>query len=269
MTTVDLRPSGTGDRTSPALLGLLGLFAVGAVLEFLPRLGVVPIRFAPPASKIVAALGDQLQRPAFWTALGDTLKTWFAGLAIAVIAGLVAGVIIGSVPLLREATQSTIEFLRPIPSVALIPLVVLLYPPARATVVLVVYAAFWQMLVQVLHGVTDIDPVALDTAHSYQLGRWSRVRYLIWPTVLPYAVTGLRLATSVALILTVTGQMVIGGSPGLGQEIAVANTSNAFAAMYALVVVTGILGLIANLITRTAERRILVWHPSIRKETPV
>jgi NitT/TauT family transport system substrate-binding protein len=73
------------------------------------------------------------------------------------------------VPVLRALTASTIEFLRPIPSVALIPLVVLLYGsrPASA-LVLVVYASFWQVLVQVLHGVADVDPVARDTARSYR-----------------------------------------------------------------------------------------------------
>jgi ABC-type nitrate/sulfonate/bicarbonate transport system permease component len=253
---------------SPVLLGLLGLIAFGGVLELVPRTGLVPIRYAPPPSRIISALGDELSQRMFWTALADTIRTWATGLAIAVVAGLVVGVVIGAVPLLRALTASTIEFLRPIPSVVLIPLVVLLYPPQRATVVLVVYAAFWQMLVQVLHGVADIDPVALDTAHAYHLGRWTRVRYLIWPTVLPYAATGVRLATAVALILTVTGQMVI-GSPGLGREITVANSSDAVPTMYALIVVTGVLGLLANLLTRATERRVLAWHPSVRKEVPV
>ncbi len=71
------------------------------------------------------------------------------------------GVVIGSVPLLRAVTASTIEFLRPIPSVALIPVAVLLYGTGMAsTLLLVVYAAFWQVLVQVLAGVQDVDPVA-------------------------------------------------------------------------------------------------------------
>jgi ABC-type nitrate/sulfonate/bicarbonate transport system permease component len=164
------------------------------------------------------------------------------------------------------ATASTIEFLRPIPSVALIPLaVVLLGTGMEATLLLVVYASFWQVLVQVLHGVADVDPIARETAHSYRLGRWHRARYLLWPTTLPYAMTGVRLAASVALILTITGELVI-GTPGLGREIAVASTSLAVPSMYALVVVTGIVGVAANLVTRTAERRVLRWHTSVRAE---
>jgi ABC-type nitrate/sulfonate/bicarbonate transport system permease component len=250
------------------VLGAVGLLAFGGALEAAPRLGLVPARYAPPSSTILRALVDEAGQPAFWVALTDTLRTWLTGLAIAVAAGLVAGVAIGSVPALRAATASTVEFLRPIPSVALIPLAVVLYGTGvRATLLLVVYAAFWQVLVQVLHGVGDVDPVARDTARSYRLGRLAQVRYLVWPTALPYAVTGVRLATSVALVLAITGELVI-GTPGLGREIAVAQTSGAVPAMYALVVVTGLLGVAANLGTRAAERRVLAWHPAVRLEAP-
>ena len=184
-----------GARAAPALLGVLGLATFALVLEVAPRLGVVPAEYAPPTSRVLAAAGDQMGRPEFWAALVDTLITWAVGLGIAVAAGVVVGVVIGATPFLRAATATTIEFLRPIPSVALIPLVIVLYGSTiRSTVVLVVYAAFWQVLVQVLYGVADVDPVARDTAQSYGLGRWYRLRYLLWPTALPYVVTGVRLA---------------------------------------------------------------------------
>jgi ABC-type nitrate/sulfonate/bicarbonate transport system permease component len=251
-----------------ALLGLAGLLVFAGLLEAAPRLGLVRPEYAPPTSRIMAALAATGQRREFWVALLDTILTWALGLGVAVAAGVTLGVVVGAVPLLRAATASTIEFLRPIPSVALIPLVVLLYGATRvSTLVLVVYAAFWQVLVQVLHGVSDVDPLTRDTAHVYRLRPWARVAHLIWPTTLPYAVTGVRLATSVALILTITGEMVV-GSPGLGREIALAQASDAVAVMYALVVVTGVIGVAANLVTRAAERRILRWHPSVRVEVP-
>jgi ABC-type nitrate/sulfonate/bicarbonate transport system permease component len=246
----------------------MGLVGFAAALEAAPRIGLLPRAYFPTTSAIAGALAEQLRRPEFWTALLNTLQTWFTGLAIAVAGGIVLGVVIGALPLLREATASTIEFLRPIPSVALIPLAVVLLGTGRAgTLLLVVYASFWQMLVQVLHGVTDVDPLARDTAYSYRLGRWHRVRYLVWPTTLPYAMTGIRLATSVALILTVTGELFL-AAPGLGQAIASARDSDAVPVLYALVVVTGLIGLAANLITRTAERRVLRWHTSVRAEVP-
>jgi ABC-type nitrate/sulfonate/bicarbonate transport system permease component len=247
-------------------LGMAGLLGFLVLLEVVPRAGLVPDRYLPPTSRIAGALADELRQPAFWVALGDTLQGWAVGLALAVGAGVGLGLLLGSVPALRAATSSTIEFLRPIPSVALIPLAVLLFgTDLRSKLLLIVYASFWQVLIQILSGVQDVDPVAMDTAHSYRLSRWARIRHVVWPTTLPYAVTGFRLAAAVALVLAITAELII-GSPGLGKEIAVAQTSGAVPAMYALVVVAGLLGVGVNLLARTVERRVLAWHPSVRRE---
>ncbi|KOU54863.1 ABC transporter permease [Streptomyces sp. MMG1533] len=246
--------------------GLAGLAGLVAVLEVLPHVGLVSADYLPPASETGRALWHLLAEDTFWTALGDTLTGWAVGLAIAVGAGVVAGVAVGSMPLVRAATASTIEFLRPIPSVALIPVAVLLYgTDLRSKLLLVVYASFWQVLVQVLAGMQDVDPVADDTARSYRLGRWGRVRHVMWPTALPYVMTGVRLAATVALVLAVTAELVI-GSPGLGHELAVAQTSGAVPQVYALVLVTGLLGVAINLVARAVERRALHWHQSNRRE---
>ncbi|MEU5880531.1 ABC transporter permease [Spirillospora sp. NPDC047279] len=247
-------------------LGLTGLAALMAVVELAPRAGLVQERFLPPFSRMLSALADQAGTPEFWRALLETLRGWALGLAIAMAAGVLLGIVIGAVPPLRAVTTSTIEFLRPIPSVALIPLAVLLYgTQLRATLLLVVYASFWQVLVQVLYGVRDVDPVARETARSYRFGPLAQVRTVVWPTALPYVMTGFRLGASVALILEITGELVI-GSPGLGRQIAVAQTSGAVAAMYALVIVVGLIGVTVNVIARATERRVLRWHPSIRGE---
>ncbi|MFJ6895381.1 ABC transporter permease [Streptomyces hokutonensis] len=250
-------------------LGAAGLAAFLALGEVVPRVGIVKEAYFPPTSRIASALRDELTDSAFWSALGDTLTGWALGLAIAVGAGIVAGVLLSVVPYLREATASTIEFLRPIPSVALIPLAVLLYgTELRSVLLLVVYASFWQILIQVLYGVQDVDPVAEETARSYGLGTWARVRHVLWPSALPYVMTGVRLAAAVALILTITAELVI-GAPGLGATIMVAQSSQAVPEMYALIVVTGLLGLVINVGARTVERRALAWHQSVRGEVTV
>ncbi|WP_330285744.1 ABC transporter permease [Streptomyces sp. NBC_00576] len=278
VTTEAADPAGTGtgpggararrlpERAVTPLRGLAGLAGLVAVLEVLPHTGLVSADYLPPASETVRALWHLLAEQTFWTALGDTLTGWGLGLAISVVAGVVAGLVIGSVPVLRAVTASTIEFLRPIPSVALIPIAVLLYgADLRSKLLLVVYASFWQVLVQVLAGIQDVDPVADDTARSYRLGTWGRLRHVMWPTALPYVMTGVRLAATVALILAVTAELVI-GAPGLGQEIAVAQTSGAVPQVYALVLVTGLLGVAVNLVARAVERRALHWHQSVRLE---
>ena len=241
------------------MLGVAGVLLVTLLVELVPRLGLVDARFLPPASEIFAALFGIIGEASFWGALGNTLVTWFIGLSVAMVLGVGAGMIIGSIPVLREFMSSTIEFLRPIPSVALIPLVVLLLGTQRpSTLVLVIYAAFWQVLVQVLYGVADVDPIARDTARSYHFRFFSEGYWVVWPTALPYVVTGFRLAATVALILALTGELII-GTPGLGQQIAVA-------LMYALIVVAGILGVLVNVLARFVEAKSLFWHPSIRKE---
>ena len=247
-------------------LGVLGVAGVAAVFELIPRAGVVQARYLPPTSAMLGALGREAATAAFWQALLDTARGWAIGLAIAVAAGAVAGVVIGSQRGLRAATASTIEFLRPIPSVALIPLAVLLYgAQLRSTLLLVVYASFWPVLLQVIHGVADVDPVARDTALSYRLSRWAQIRHLILPTALPYLMTGVRLSAAIALILAITAELVI-GSPGLGHEIEVARTSGAVPLVYALIIVVGLFGVAVNVGFRALERRVLAWHPSVRRE---
>lgn len=248
--------------------GLLGLVLFLVLLEVLPRTGLVDGRFLPPFSAMLGALAEQVTTGAFWTALSQTIRGWALGLVLAMVGGVGFGVLIGSVDFLRRATASTVEFLRPIPSVALIPLAVLLFgTDMRATLILVVYAAFWQVLVQVLYGVQDVDPVAQETARSYGFSRTTQVRTVIWPTALPFVMTGFRLAASVALILEITGELII-GTPGLGRQIGIAQSSGAVEIMYALVIVTGLLGVAMNAMARAAERRVLRWHPSVRRENP-
>ncbi|MFD0686075.1 ABC transporter permease [Actinomadura fibrosa] len=257
-------------RRRPAVpswaLGIAGLAGLMALAELVPRAGLVRERYLPPFSDMVSALADQAGTDAFWRALLETLRGWAIGLAIAMAAGVVLGIVIGGVPPLRAALTSTIEFLRPIPSVALIPLAVLLYgTQMRSTLLLVVYASFWQVLMQVLYGVQDVDPVARETARSYRFRPLTQVRTVIWPTALPYVMTGFRLGAAVALILEITGELVI-GSPGLGRQIAVAQNSNAVPSMYALVIVVGLIGMLVNAAARAVERRALRWHPSVRRE---
>jgi ABC-type nitrate/sulfonate/bicarbonate transport system permease component len=83
----------------------------------------------------------------------------------------------------------------------------------------------------------------------------------------PYIATGVRISSAVALILAVTAELVI-GNPGLGKLLANAQSSGAIDSTYAIVVVTGILGVLVNLVFRAVERRALSWHPSQRGELP-
>ncbi|MET4134096.1 ABC transporter permease [Pseudarthrobacter sp. PvP090] len=258
-------------RKIPAkqLLGLAGILGFLLTWELIPRLGIIDPAYLPPASEVIAALVVDFGLTAFWVAVYETMKAWFLGLLMAVAAAVVLGFIIGSSNFLRKATNSTIEFLRPIPSVALIPLAVLMFGvKIESSLLLIVYACFWQVLIQVLYGVADVDMVANNTAKTYGLGRMARIRHVVFPTALPYLMTGVRLAGSVALVLAITAELVI-GSPGLGREIALAQSGGAISGMYALVLATGLIGVLINMLMRFIEKKTLAWHSSVRSEVIV
>ena len=252
----------------PVILGVTGIAALIAGWELASRSGVANATFLPPASTVFGSLIGEVLDIDYWRSVGETLVAWAVGLMIAVLAGVAIGFLIGRSGFRRKATRSTIEFLRPIPSVALVPLAVLLYgQQLPSTLILVIYAGFWQMLVQVLYGVAEVDPVALNTARSFRISAFGQLRHVIFPSALPYLLTGIRLAATVALVLAVTAEMVI-GSPGIGQRILLVQSAGGTAQLYALVLTTGLLGVGINLLLRRAERALLVWHASVRSEVP-
>lgn len=247
-------------------LGLIGLAVLAAMWELAPRAGWINAGFFPPLSAVLVKLVELLATGEFWGFFVATLRTWALGLALATAAGIAAGLLIGLTPGARAITHSTIEFLRPIPSVALIPGVILIFGSRyQSGVVLITYAAFWQVLLQMLYGLQDIDSVARDTSRSFRFSRRGYVRHVAWPTLLPYLFTGLRLAAAMALVLAVTAEMVI-GSQGLGRGIMVAQSSNATPEAYAYVLVAGLIGVAINFAARFTEQHLLHWHPSVRAQ---
>lgn len=243
---------------------LLGIVAVLGILELLARSGAIPSRYFPPVSEVFRELGEQLGESSFWAAVGHTVQGWGIGLAIAAALAIPIGIVIGSSTVAYRSVRMLIEFLRPIPSVALVPLAVLVYGTGlESTLFLVVFASFWQLLIQTIYGVQDVDPVAMDTARAFGLGRVARLVRVTLPSAVPYIATGLRLASAVALILAVTAELVI-GSDGLGRSINLAREGGAVTLTYALIVATGLLGWGLNSIFSLGERRVLHWHQAYR-----
>jgi ABC-type nitrate/sulfonate/bicarbonate transport system permease component len=247
-----------------SILPWVSVVGVLALFDILPRIGLLPRDHFPPITETLGTLGEQLGEASFWEAVGNTLQGWALGLGIAAALAIPIGIVIGSSRLLYRATRGLIEFLRPIPSVALIPLAILIYGTGlQSKVFLAAFAAFWQLLVATLYGVQDVDPVATDTARSFGFSRRQRLFRVTLPSAVPYIATGLRIASAVSLILTVTAELVI-GSAGLGRSINVARSGGNVELMYALIISTGILGVLLNGIFVRGERRMLHWHPSQR-----
>jgi ABC-type nitrate/sulfonate/bicarbonate transport system permease component len=256
------------DRRVPLnewLQTLSGVLGVLVLLELVVRVGIIPERYFPAMTTTFGALFEQFGEPGYWQAILDTLQGWGIGLAIATAIAVPLGLLIGFNELIYHATRPIVEFLRPVPSVALIPLAILVYGSGQASkIFLVVFASTWPLLIQTIYGAHDIDPIQLETARSYRVRRRDRLLRVTLPSAIPYIATGLRIASAVALILAVTAELII-GSPGLGRSINLARSGGAVDLMYALIITTGLLGWLLNSLFARAEARVLHWHPSHRE----
>ena len=123
--------------------------------------------------------------------------------------------------------------------------------------------AFWPLLFQSIYGVRAIDQQAIETGKVFGLSKRQRLWYIMLPSLLPYLATGVRIASSLALIVAVSIELV-GGVPGLGADMAAASQNGLYDAMYGLLLVSGILGLLLNAVLERTEKRLLRWHVSHR-----
>ena len=246
-------------------VGVTSVLASLALWEIVSRTGTISEHDLPAMSTTVQALWDMVQTGAFWSAFLHTVRGWAIGLGLAIVLAVPIGITLGSSEFAAAAFRVPIEFLRPIPSAALIPILFLtLGTTLKSEVFLATFGAFWPLLVQTMYGVRDVDPIALDTARSFGLPRFERLRRITLPSALPYIMTGVRISSTVALILAFTAELFM-GTPGLGQRLNYVETFGLNDQIYALALATGLLGVAIHFVVTAVERRVLRWHPSQRK----
>lgn len=237
----------------------------GSLAEVAVRVGLFDEQYIPPPSEVVMALASQLARPEIHSAVGNTLLGWAIGMAMAIVVGITLGITLARVRWLGLLTRAPREFLRPVPPIVLLPLMVLLLGPTiQMKIVLVFLGAFWPILYQTAYGVREIDPVMLDTAQVFRIGRLRVLRHIVIPSTLPLLITGIRLAAGIAFIVSVVAELV-GSAPGVGLELISAQSSGNYVEMYALIAIAGLLGLVVNGLVSLLEAKVLHWHPSQRK----
>ena len=246
---------------------LLSVAAALAVWELVSRTGLIAERDLPSMSSSFRELWSLVQTTSFWGAFAQTVRGWALGLAVATVLAVPIGILLGSSDFAARALRVPIEFLRPIPSAALIPLLFLtLGTTLRSEVFLAAFGAFWPLLVQTMYGVRDVDPLAIDTARSFGVGRFERLYRIKLPSAVPYIATGVRISSAVSLILAFTAELFM-GIPGLGQKVNFAQAYGLNDQLYAYALATGFLGVAIHLVSSAAERRALRWHPSQRSAT--
>jgi ABC-type nitrate/sulfonate/bicarbonate transport system permease component len=255
-----------GRRAASLSAKVLVVLAALGLWQLLTATGALNRASFPTMWSTLRALGDQLTTSGFWTTIGQTVEGWALGLALGGTAAVLVGSAIGLSRLASRSTAPVIEFLKAVPSIAILPLaIVVLGTHLQMKLTLVGYAVFFPLVIQVVYGVRALDPTVADTATTLQVRGLRRFLVVVLPSAAPFIATGLRISAATALILEIVAEL-IGGAPGLGQRILLAENAGPtmFPLMYAFVLVTGVLGIVLTGMFTLGERRVLHWHESQR-----
>jgi sulfonate transport system permease protein len=252
--------------------GLRGWLASGAVLAALLGLwwlassaGWVSRVFLPTPGATLASLAEGLNlRGAGGGELlaftGATVLRMLQGWLLASLAGVALGALIGTSAAARAWLQPTLEFVRPLPASALLPLAISVFGLSPAMVLSVVaFGAMWPVLLATVHGFAAVEPRLKEVAACLQLSRSAFVWKVGLPNALPDILAGMRLSMTVSLIVAVVGEM-IASQPGLGQTILLAARSFRASELFAGIVLLGLIGFASNALLSLAEKKLLKWQ---------
>src|SRR5579884_1948106 len=188
---------------------LAGIAFVLALWQVLSATGVLPADSFPSMSAVAREVARQLSSAGGWRSIGNTLAGWGIGFVIGAGAAIVAGMAIG---LNRAAFRSTIlviEFMKTIPVIAILPLVMLQFGGTlKMEYVVVAFAVFWPLVIQVVYGVRSTDPLVRDTAEVLGVAGLRRFTSIMLPSAAPFIATGLRIAAAVALVVAVIAEQI-------------------------------------------------------------
>lgn len=174
--------------------------------------------------------------------------------------GIALGAAIGVSAQARAYLQPTLEFIRPLPASAIIPLAIAIWGLSPAMVLSVVaFGALWPVLLATVHGFASVEPRLSEVARCLGMSRAAYVWKIGLPNALPDILAGMRLSMTVSLIVTVVGEM-IASQAGLGQAILLAARSFRASELFAGIVLLGAIGFLSNALLALIERHLLRWQ---------
>src|SRR3954469_828556 len=242
----------------------LGSFAVAAGFVALWQLGanrklVSPV-FLPGPDRAWASLvrgftsGDLLAKT-----LG-TLEHMAYGWLAASMLRIALGAMIGSSKTMRSYVAPSLEFLRPLPASAIIPVAIALFGLTQGMALFVIaFGAIWPMLLATVHGFAAVEPRLYEVARALHMSRLAVILKIALPSASPDILSGMRLSLTVALILSVVCEM-LAGLDGLGHWILLSARAFRSADLFAGVILLGAIGYATALMMSAVERRLLVWR---------
>jgi ABC-type nitrate/sulfonate/bicarbonate transport system permease component len=242
----------TLNRAKPLLLPLTALVA----FETWARVAHLQSDSLAPPSAIITAMIEALADYSILIATRDTLFSAFAGLAIGSVIGLALGIAFGISDVLNRLMEVTIEAIRPIPSIALLPIALIaLGFGYRMEIVIVAFTCIWPMLILSRAAVRGIEPRLTEVARALRLPHAQRVWKIIIPAALPRIFVAFRLSAGIALIVAVTVEIAI-NPIGLGAGIMLAQQALRPDLMLAYLVWIGLIGYGLNVLLILAQRRL-------------
>lgn len=234
-----------------------GVAVAIALWEVVSLTGLVSAQALASVSATADAIGGHAG--ALASAGAQTLEAWAVGLAIAAVAGILLGTLVGRSRIAEALTETLVRMMRPLPSLALIPIAILVAGLGlKMTAGLVAFTSFWPVFINTRYGVDQVDRLFLETARTLELRRFSLLQQVVLPAAAPLIASGLQVAVSLSLVVTVSVELV-GGTGGIGSYVLAAQQGNAVPDMYAGIMVGGFLGWALNMGYAVLVRRLLPW----------
>jgi sulfonate transport system permease protein len=232
-----------------AALGLWQLWA-GAANSFL----------VPTASEVAESAWDVWPTSDFLSEVGQSMKRYAAGFAIAAAIGIALGLLVGASHAARRTLDPFLECLRAVPAIAIVPAAILILGLGDASrIAVIAFGLCFPILVNTAEGVRGIPLEVRDTASMLHVGRIERVGRIYLPAALPSIMAGLRIAVSLGLVLVIVSEFV-GEQNGLGYYLIIQQSEFDYPELYAGILFLGVLGFVLNRLFLVAERRLLTWH---------
>ncbi|AGU49676.1 putative aliphatic sulfonates ABC transporter, permease protein SsuC [Variovorax paradoxus B4] len=245
------------------------LVPVGLIVfwQIASSLGWLSTRVLPAPVDVVKAAWALAVSGELWTHVKVSAGRALAGLAIGGGTGLVLGLLTGSVKFFETLLDSTIQMVRNIPALALIPLVILWFGiDESAKLFLISVSVFFPIYLNTFHGIRNVDPQLIEMGRTYGLSRWQLYREVILPGALSSILVGLRFSLGLMWVILIVAE-TISAQAGIGYL-----TMNAREFLQTDIVLVGILlyallGKLADLFARGLEQWWLRWHPGYQKKT--
>jgi len=244
------------------------LVPVGLIVfwQIASSLGWLSTRVLPAPVDVVKAAWNLTVSGELWTHVKVSAGRALAGLAIGGGAGLALGLLTGSVKFAETLLDSTIQMVRNIPALALIPLVILWFGiDESAKLFLISVSVFFPIYLNTFHGIRNVDPQLIEMGRTYGLSRWQLYREVILPGALSSILVGLRFSLGLMWVILIVAE-TISAQAGIGYL-----TMNAREFLQTDIVLVGILlyallGKLADLFARGLEQWWLRWHPGYQKK---